>query len=144
MICDGVSFLRVSLSIPKTTAFIAPWTQKNKHKNSYTCSLYWFNCRLLRTPSPNNIHAFKISEPSILLVFCMAIQAVGYIPLIHFYIQLIHLLLLYLYIHFNEYRQDIVKKFLFNPTQPPPSFVISNPPPPSLAPSCEKLWICGC
>ena len=35
--------------------------------------------------SPNNIDAFTIFEPCILLVFCKAVQAVGYKPFKHLY-----------------------------------------------------------
>ena len=47
--------------------------------------------------SPNNIHAIRISEPCILPVFCKVNQAVGYKPLKHLYIQLIHLFDCYIY-----------------------------------------------
>ena len=87
--------------------------------------------------SPNNIHAFTISEPCILPVFCKAIQAVRYKPLKHLYIQLTHLFDCYIYTFIyilREYRQDIDQNFhlKWNPTATPLCHFIFLPPPPSI------------
>ena len=77
-------------------------------------SSYCRNTIFLRS---NNIHAFSISEPCILPVFCKAIQT----PKTLIYNIYICFIVVYIYIYMyikREYRQDIVQNFHFNPTPP--------------------------
>ena len=99
--------------------------------------------------SPNNIHAFTISEPCILPVFCKAIQAVRYKPLKHLYIQLTHLFDCYIYTFIYYYvntDRTLTKIFTLNETQPLPPIVTSpSSPLLTLFPDpCVKLWIPSC